>query len=45
MFEALTFIPYELGMDLAFYGAMAALWGATLVGFLTCAKTDDGMCA
>lgn len=45
MFESLTFIPYELGMNLAFCGAMAAIWGLAIVGFITCARAEDGMCA
>ena len=42
MFEALTFIPHEIGTAIACWAAMVALWSAFAAGLLNAAKENDG---
>jgi len=43
--ETLALIPHDLGMDLSFCASMVAIWGLVIAGFITCYKSEDGLCA
>jgi len=43
MFEALHFIPFEVGTAIATWGAVVALWATAAAGFLNAAKENDGV--